>query len=321
MSRVDVAAIGEAMVLLVPDGGRPLEDAHALRLRMAGAESNVMIGCARLHHRAAYLSAVGDDPFGRLILRTLQTETVDTSGIVIDPTSRTGVFFKDPTPSGTRRVYYYRDGSAASRVGPAVLEAIRRLDPRVLVVSGLTLGLGGDTGLSRQARDAMQLCHQRGTPVVFDANMRPSLWDGDLARRHFADLIDHVDVILAGREELDALLPDQPVDTAAARLVSDGRRTVILKDGPRGATVIEHDNTTHVPAVDVDRVVDAVGAGDAFATGIVSGILRGWSFVDGARLGARLAATVITHTGDWEALPTGPDAEQVLHDCEKEQTP
>lgn len=301
---VDVAAIGEAMVLLVPEDGS-LDEANAVALRMAGAESNVMIGLARLGHRSAYLSAVGDDPFGRIITRTLASEFVDATGILVDSDAPTGVFFKDPTPSGTRRVYYYRQGSAASRLGPEVLAHVDRLDPRVFVVSGLTLGLGGDEGLSGQAREAMRRCHRRGTRVVFDTNVRPGLWDGQLARRQFADLVGHVDVVLSGREEMALLVPDHPAEEAAARLCENGAQAVVVKDGPGGAVVVEPTGSTRVPAVGVDRVVDAVGAGDAFATGIVAGMLRSWPYTEGARLGARLASCVITSLGDWEALPAG----------------
>ena len=245
----DVVGIGEEMVLLVPEGA-PLERATTLSMRVAGAEGNVLIGLSRLGHRTALLSAVGADPFGTAVLRTLRDEGVDTSAVVRDPNARTGVFFKDPTPSAERRVFYYRDGSAASRLGRDALAALDRLAPRVLVVSGLTLGLGGPEGLAGLAAEAIRRCHARGITTVFDANLRPGLWEGDAARADFEALRGHLDVLLAGREELAHLVPGRSGEDVAAELCRQGCAGVVVKDGPRGAVAVDGEGAVHVPAVD-----------------------------------------------------------------------
>jgi 2-dehydro-3-deoxygluconokinase len=118
-SAPEVVGIGEVMGLLDPDGSGPLEDAQHFTLRVAGAEANVLIAVARLGHRAALVSAVGDDPVGRLVRRTLEAQGVDTDLVHTHPDAQTGVFFKERFEDGLRRVYYYRDGSAASRLTPA----------------------------------------------------------------------------------------------------------------------------------------------------------------------------------------------------------
>ena len=174
----EVLGIGEVMGLLDPDGSGPLEDAQHFTLRVAGAEANVLIAAARLGHRAALVSAVGNDPVGRLVRRTLETQGVDTSLVQTDPVAPTGVFFKERFDDGLRRVYYYRDGSAASRLTPAdaLLEHIGT--PGVLVVSGLSLGLGRPQGLSAVVRHAVERFAAAGCTVVFDPNIRPGVWEG-----------------------------------------------------------------------------------------------------------------------------------------------
>jgi 2-dehydro-3-deoxygluconokinase len=308
----DVVAVGEVMGLLDPDDNGPLEDVSGFRLRVAGAEGNVLISLARLGHSTALVSAVGADPVGRLVTRTLAEQGVNVDHVHVDPAGRTGVFFKERLGSGDRRVYYYRDGSAASRLTPQAVDLEKLGVPRVLTVSGLTLGLGGDTGLATVARAALSWATARGCTVVFDANLRPHLWDGPRAVREFAEIVPHVDVLLAGREELAVLLPAEDPDRAARRLARSTVSAVVLKDGAKGAVVYEGDEVTPIAPFPVDVVIDPVGAGDAFAAGVISGLLHGWPVGRCARVGAVLGARAITVSGDWEATSAGLDARQLL---------
>jgi 2-dehydro-3-deoxygluconokinase len=94
--------------------------------------------------------------------------------------------------------------------------------------------------------------------------------------------------------------------------VRSGLSAVVLKDGARGAVVYEGDRVTLVEPFPVDVVVDPVGAGDAFAAGVISGLLHGWPVRLGARVGAVLGGRAITVSGDWEAARVGEDAPHLL---------
>src|SRR5699024_12252060 len=94
-----------------------LQTAEVFAVDAAGAESNVASHCAHLGISAAWVSALGDDPLGRRILADIAGRGVDTSRVQFDPHAPTGVYFKDPGAE----VHYYRAGSAASRMGPALL--------------------------------------------------------------------------------------------------------------------------------------------------------------------------------------------------------
>ena len=311
-SAPEVIGIGEVMGLLDPDGSGPLEDAEHFTLRVAGAEANVLIAVARLGHRAALVSAVGDDPVGRLVRRTLQAQGVDTNLVHTDPNAQTGVFFKERFDDGLRRVYYYRDGSAASRLTPAEAMLERVGTPAVLVVSGLSLGLGRPAGLAAVVRRAVGRFAATGCTVIFDPNIRPGVWDGARARADFAEIRGDVDVLIAGRDEMAVLMPDLPVPQAAEALCAEGMRAVVVKAGSRGAELYERGRSWPVAPFPVATVVDPVGAGDAFAAGVVTGILRGWPLLDGVRLGAVLGAKAVTTSGDWEAVPAGQSPQLLL---------
>src|SRR5690606_24438372 len=93
--RVDVVTLGETMVLFTPDTAGYLRHAHSFTRKIAGAESNVAIGLARLGHKAGWISKVGDDEFGKAVLSFLRGEGVDVSKVIVDGDAPTGVFFKE----------------------------------------------------------------------------------------------------------------------------------------------------------------------------------------------------------------------------------
>jgi 2-dehydro-3-deoxygluconokinase len=310
MTRVDVLGIGEVMALLEFDG--VLTTGTTYRLRLAGAETNLLIGVRRQGHRAALASALGDDPFGQFARDTLVSEGIEIGAVNLDPERRTGLFLKEVTTQERRRVWYYRDGSAASVYSAEPGAILDRLQPRVLVVSGLTLGLGPSDGLGATAVAFLHEAHARGVTTVFDVNLRPGIWAGDRAAQQFTTLREHLDVVLAGHEEMAELFPETDPLAAAVDLCEAGVRGVVIKDGARGAVAVDHGVAIEVPGLPVDRVVDPVGAGDAFAAGVTTGLLRGQDLATAATLGAVLGAEVVRHRGDWEGLPDHERAQALM---------
>src|ERR1044072_458795 len=128
---VDVLCLGEAMALFVPAEDGPVADVRSWTRTVGGAESNVACHLAGLGLRAAWVSAVGDDPFGQAFTDFVAGHGVDVSGVSVDPDRPTGVYFK--TPGGVR---YYRRGSAAARRGPALAAPPPPASVRLLHTSG-----------------------------------------------------------------------------------------------------------------------------------------------------------------------------------------
>jgi 2-dehydro-3-deoxygluconokinase len=308
---IDVLAAGEPLALFDPTDPGPLEDVSGFTLRIAGAELNALIGLSRLGHSTAFVSAVGDDPFGRLVRRTLERERVGTQ-FLHTGRAPTGVFVKERIGTHGRRVYYYRTRSAASKLRRgSVLHALDEAPPRLVLASGLTLGLGEEEGLGVAAETLLREAHARGIPVVFDPNLRPGIWHGATARDQFASLVPVITHLLAGESELSTLLPDADSEHAAADLLAAGMESVIVKHGRQGSTVYTADGVESVSPIAADAV-DAIGAGDAFAAGFVSGLLRDWPVPAAARLGSAMGARAVQGTGDWESLPRGPESDSMI---------
>src|SRR4249920_1777302 len=108
-----VITAGETMALLVPPGPGRLRHATSLTLSIGGAESNVAIGLARLGIPASWISVLGDDELGELVLNRLRAEGVDTSAVTRTADRPTGLYLREEV-AGRLRVYYYRSGSAAA---------------------------------------------------------------------------------------------------------------------------------------------------------------------------------------------------------------
>jgi 2-dehydro-3-deoxygluconokinase len=287
---VDVLCLGESMAMFVPAQPGPVEEVRAWTRTVGGAESNVACHLADLGLRAAWVSAVGDDPFGRAVLDFVAGHGVDVSGVLVDPVRPTGVYFK--TPGGVR---YYRRGSAASGLGPALLADLPLDGVRLVHTSGIT------PVLSQSCHELMRalLAAPRSFPLSFDVNWRPALApDPEL----LAELAALADVVLVGADEAAALWGVG--EPAAIRALLPEPPAIVVKQAERGATLVERDGSEiFQPALRVD-VVEPVGAGDAFAAGYLAAQLAGAPPVRRLRAGhLRAASALRTHDDVGTPLP------------------
>jgi 2-dehydro-3-deoxygluconokinase len=298
----EVVTFGETMAALRAHS--TLRLGGSLGLSVAGAESNVAIGLARLGHRVRWAGRVGADELGALVLRTLRAEGVDTTHAVTDDTGRpTGLLLTEPRLGTLTRVSYYRAGSAGSAVSPADVRPALTPEPRVLHLTGITPALGPSA--AETALAAATTAREAGITVCLDVNYRSRLWTAERARTVLRPLLDHTDLLIASEDELPLMLerPDAGEDEGVKSLLAAGVSEVVIKRGARGATTYTADGTTDRPARQVDAV-DLVGAGDAFVAGYLSGLLHGAGTADRLHRAVTTAAFAVSTRGDWEGLPT-----------------
>lgn len=259
----EVVCVGESMAVFVPGEDGPADQVRTWFRGVGGAESNVACALAGLGVRAGWVSAVGDDPFGRAVVAAVAAAGVDVSGVVVDPTKPTGVYIKEANSAGSP-MRYYRLGSAASAMGPEVLDRIDIDAPRLVHLTGIT------AALSPRCLALTEALLDRAGPVSFDVNYRPALWGSDAADV-LRGLAARADVVLVGSDEAEALWGVSEPDEIRALLPEP--RTLVVKQGSLGATLVE-ETAVFEPALRVD-VVEPVGAGDAFAAGFLAATLAG----------------------------------------------
>ncbi len=304
MSQISVApgiiCLGEAMVMVTPRESVSLLAADVFELSVGGAESTVALYLSEMGHDVAWVSRVGADPLGGRILETINCGGVDTSLVERDADARTGVYFKDPGPDGTR-VYYYRGGSAASRMGPATLDRLPLTTATLVHFSGVTPGLS--SSCAELAEELVRRVAGSGTLLSFDVNYRPGIWSRTAAAPVLLRLSREVDIVFVGLDEAQQLWGTGTANDV--RSLIDADNVLVVKDGDVGATEFAGGTSTFVPALDV-AVVEAVGAGDAFAAGYLSGLIHKQTPTARLILGHSTAARALSSTRDF-APRTDPD--------------
>ena len=290
--RYDVVCIGESMVLVTPANGQRLADARGAALTVAGAESTVALYLADLGHRVRWLSRVGADPLGDHVLHEIGDGGVDVGLVARDPQAPTGVYFKDPAPGDTS-VYYYRAGSAASGLTEGDLDRFDPATTKVVHLSGVTPALSSTCRAMTER--LFTIGGEAGVLLSFDVNHRAALWEAAEAGPVLLDFARRADVVFVGLDEANRIWGVRNPEDVYQHLGTG--RTLVVKDSDVGATAFADGARTFVPAEPVE-VVEPVGAGDAFAAGYLSGLLRGWEQPARLRFGHRVAGLALGTTAD-----------------------
>lgn len=309
-----LVTIGESMMALTAEQIAPFRHVRTMTVSMAGAESTVAIGVRRLGHPATWISRLGDDEPGALIRTRLQGERVQVRAEV--GPGPTGLMLKELPRAGTRRVHYYRHGSAASALSLADIPTDIVSAASALHLTGITVALGpGPAGAIRAATAAAAAA---GTPVTLDVNYRSQLWTEGEARAALRPLLPDLDVLFASLNEAQILLGSTSSDGVqlAEELLNIGPETVVITLGAGGSIVTTRLATTNVPAVPAIEA-DPFGAGDSFVAGFLSARMEGGDPVEAALRGATVAAISVAVAGDWEGLPERSDLGNGVADIQR----
>ncbi|MCS7128920.1 MAG: sugar kinase [Sulfolobales archaeon] len=315
---LDFTSIGEVMVQLNALSPGPLRYVKYFEVHVAGSESNIMIGLVKLGYRAGIVTKVGDDEFGKLVLNFLRGERVDVSRVKVDESAPTGVYFIQrhyPVP-GKSTVFYYRHGSAASRLSPNDIDNDYIANSKALVLTGITPALSDSC---REAvNKAYEVARANDVDVIFDTNIRMKLWRNESRARESLAKFLSSKIVFTNIEDLGILFPGDSVSDAASKIISKGSTLVVVKLGEEGAVAYDSRlNTYRVGAFKVPLIEDVIGAGDAFNAVFIASIYRGMS-IDQALLYANAAgALVVTVRGDVEAQPSWRELEIFIESCRK----
>jgi 2-dehydro-3-deoxygluconokinase len=307
---LDAVTLGEVMVMFVAQEAGPLESVEAFRRALAGAETNVAIGLARLGHRAGWIGRVGDDPFGRYALAELADAGVDTSAVSVDPQYPTAFQLKSMAAGRDPEVVYFRRNSAGSRLAPSPdAEAYIRA-ARHLHITGIPLALSPTTRTFTFR--AVEAARSAGLSISFDPNLRPALWGSSAEMVAVVNaLAERADWVLPGVDEGRILTGARDPRGIAGFYLDRGVQRVVVKHGAEGATLFTAEEQRGRPVFPVE-VVDTVGAGDGFAAGLISGHLDGLDVVDALERAAAVGALATTSPGDKDGLPTRAELDAFL---------
>jgi 2-dehydro-3-deoxygluconokinase len=266
---------------------QPSPDGRRLYLEGFGGDtSNAAIAAARQGASAAYVTGIGRDAAGERFLELWRQEGVDTSGVTIADHSATGIYFVMHSDAG-HRFLYYRDGSAASRIGPENVPESLFSNAKIAYFSGISQAISASA--SDAVFHAMALTRAGGGLIAYDTNYRPRLWPPARAAAVIHAAIARADIALPGMDDAKALTGLDDPDAIADFYLRLGPPLVVLKMGAAGAMVATPDHRTLIPPHPCTPV-DASGAGDTFGGSFAARLLAGDAAVPAARYAGTAAA-------------------------------
>ncbi|MGG5252728.1 sugar kinase [Neobacillus sp. SM06] len=303
MKQLDVITFGEAMAMFMANQPGFLHENKQFTLELAGAETNVAIGLARIGLRVGWVSKVGNDALGKFIMERLKNENVDIEQVSIDDHHPTGFQLKSKVVKGDPEVQYFRKGSAASHLQISDFNAMYFLSAKHLHMTGIPLAI------SEQARSyakyTLAFMKNNGRTVSFDPNLRPSLWS---SKEEMVEQINAVafraNYVLPGIAEGEVLTGFSDPRDIASFYLEKGVELVVIKLGEEGAFYKTTLAEGVVQGFKVKEVLDTVGAGDGFAVGVISGLLENLSIKDAVIRGNAIGSLAVQSPGDNDGYPT-----------------
>jgi 2-dehydro-3-deoxygluconokinase len=299
-----VLAFGEAMV----EFNQASKDRPEYLQGYGGDTSNFCVAAARQGVSTGFVSAVGDDHFGRLLLDLWAREGIDTANVRVDTTAPTGVYFVSHSPDG-HAFDYLRAGSAASRYAPRDLPLDALAAARVLHLSGISVAIS--TSACDAAFAAIDHVHANGGKISFDTNLRLELWPLARARAVTGEVLRNTDICLPSWDDVTVLTGLDDRDAIVDWLLARGPQVVALKLGKAGAYVATPDERRMVPGR-VVAAVDATGAGDCFGGAFIARLVSGDDPFAAARYANAAAALSTQGYGAVAPIPHREAVERAL---------
>jgi fructokinase len=310
----DVVALGELVVDLVPT--RDPFGHLCFTPKPGGAPGNVAVGVARLGGRAAMLSKVGEEAFGRLLIATLAANGVSTGGVLSTRVGNTSLAVVTVAPDGDRDFVLYRNGCAESTYAPAEVAVDIIKASRILHVGSLLLGAPVP---ATSQRHAVHVAQEAGVTISVDVNLRASLWRDPAAMRAAAlEAASIANILKVSEDELAFLTGSTNLPEAIANLWRPGLRVMAVTMGATGALLATAELRSRVPGFAV-KVVDTVGCGDAFMASLLVDLAASQVNVGStaelerlARRACAAGAITATAAGAMDSLPTAAQRDTFL---------
>jgi 5-dehydro-2-deoxygluconokinase len=308
----DVLTMGRSCIdLYAHQIGVPITEVTSFDAYVGGCPTNISVGTRRLGLRSALLTAVGDDQVADFVLAFLQREGVETRFIPRKAGRRTSAVIMAIQPPDRFPLTFYREGCADRELTVEDVDRAPVAESAIVLVTGT--GLSHEPGRSATYHAASRAAAD-GAQLFVDIDYRPDQWP---TRAAFAasmqQLLREATLAVGTEEEVIAAADDDDVERAIARLLDVTRAPLVLKRGARGATLFRDGTRVDVPPFRI-QVLNVLGAGDAFASGLITGIRRGWPLERAVRMGNATGAIVVTRHGCANFMPTDAEVEAFVRE-------
>lgn len=306
-----------SMDLFALDIGADFKAITGFETGVGGSPVNIAIGSKRLGlPNVVTITAVSDDEVGRFVKHYLHNEGINTDYIATIPDTRTGMAVVGVQPPDRFPLVFYREHPADIHVTLDHVVSFPISETQSVLLSGTALSRGSIMDVTLYVAEQAQVTD---TTVFLDLDLRPDQWRHPLAYGLFMRrLMPLCDVIIGTEEEFySALAPDPRSVMHGQKLIEDQKagldrlldkwwrdhsKILMVKRGAQGVQVFDKGKTYTVSGFPV-TVLNTIGAGDAFASGLIYGYSHEWDWYKSARFANACGAIVVTRHGCARAMP------------------
>ena len=316
----DLVTFGEAMIRLSPPNFQRLEQTSSLDVQIGGAEYNVACAGSRLGLKTAWVSRLPDNAPGRRIANKAREHGVDTSHIVWTREGRVGLYIHEQGASPrASSVLYDRAPSAIAEVKPGEVDWKKILTgARAFHTTGITPALSASA--AQVTQESLEAAKAAGCHLSYDLNFRKKLWSAEQARKVQEPFMPLLDLLITNEEDPKAIFGITAAghDDSYATLSAEGYRDIAKKLREKfnfkavGITMRESPSVLRNAWTGIVmegakvyeerkyelEIVDRLGGGDSFATGLLYGKLAKNSLEYGLKFGLAFSALKHTTPGD-----------------------
>ncbi len=266
---LDVIAIGELLIDLIADNpGTRMEDQTTFKRFAGGAPANFIVGVRKLGHEAGLITKVGDDFFGRFLLEALEKEGVDVSQIIITNEYKTALAFVGLDESKKPSFSFYRSPCADIMLKESEINTEYIKSSKVLMYGTVSMA---DEPARSAIKKTIHIAKQNNVLVACDPNLRDDLWHHLDPREHLLEVLEKTDIFIPSLSEAE-FITGKKGEKALEAIFEIGPDMIGLTSGEQGSRIITKEESFFAPSFKVP-VVDTTGAGDAFAAGMITGLL------------------------------------------------
>ena len=320
MKKLDIICLGRAAVDLYGQQiGSTLEDMSSFAKYLGGSSANIAYGCAKLGLKSAMLTRVGDEHMGRFVRKELARVGVDVSHVITDKERLTGLVILGIQDKETFPLIFYRKDCADMAVDIKDFTAEFIASSKALLITGTHFSSANTYSTSMKA---IEYAKAANTKVIVDIDYRPVLWgltglgDGESrfvssedVSQHLQTILPYCDVIVGTEEEIHIAGGSEDTITALKQIRKLSSTIIVLKLGPLGCTVITSDIPDSSANLEVIKgnqveILNVLGAGDAFMSGLLRGYLRNESLEKSATYANASGALVVSRHGCAPAIPS-----------------
>ncbi len=266
----DVVALGELLIDFAPkslnEAGYPVLSANP-----GGAPGNFLAALTKYDCRTAMIGKVGEDMFGRLLIKTLQNAGIETKGVLMDADQFTTLAFVSLDASGNRDFSFARKPGADTCLRPEEIDESLIADAKVFHFGTLSLT---DEPAASATRKAIELAKARGLLISLDPNLRKPLWKSEAdAKAAMEWSLRQADIVKISDEEIEFLWGLGPEEGGKKLLNEYGVSLAYITLGPKGCYAVTVSHQVRVSSPSGIQVIDTTGAGDIFGGSAMSQFL------------------------------------------------